>query len=489
MDGSVGLYASREDTQLNPSWYQSFRFRLLLPLVAVVLVAASAVGVFSFFWGRQSAERDVENQFRAIEATISKATYPLTASVVSSLAELTSTELITIRDEAIDESSMALSAEARKMLADDYRRIVMASTSNPKDEDRHGDLIEVREEKYVGFFTRIPPPNVNSKLDVLVLFQQQRLDEASQRAAILPLLTGLSAIVALAVVIVGLAQRLANRLSRLEQRVASVAAGDFDVQCGDQTEDEVGRLGRAVDTMGQQLQQLWGEVNRQQSSKLLHQIAGGMAHQLRNSLTGAKLAIELRQQSQAESSEELQIALQQIRAAEEYVNRLLLVGRGEQSAPEPGLVLTSLSDLHGNMDTMSRHLRCQLDWQVDEQQLSGQQLADTESFQAAISNLLINAIQAGDHVKLVARLCDSMLEVTVADNGDGIDPSIEPEIFEAFVTTKPEGMGLGLALVRRAAEQLRGTVSWRRQESWTEFQFLCNLETANLSENAPTQET
>jgi signal transduction histidine kinase len=84
-----------------------------------------------------------------------------------------------------------------------------------------------------------------------------------------------------------------------------------------------------------------------------------------------------------------------------------------------------------------------------------------------IYNLVHNAIEAMS--EMASR--DKMLEVTtstwdssavvieVSDNGPGIDPQKLANIFEAFVTTKPHGMGLGLAICRKIVERHEGQIS------------------------------
>jgi two-component system sensor kinase FixL len=47
---------------------------------------------------------------------------------------------------------------------------------------------------------------------------------------------------------------------------------------------------------------------------------------------------------------------------------------------------------------------------------------------------------------------DSMVAVSVADTGSGIAPSIEAQLFQPFVTTKSEGMGIGLSVCRAIVE-------------------------------------
>ncbi len=84
-----------------------------------------------------------------------------------------------------------------------------------------------------------------------------------------------------------------------------------------------------------------------------------------------------------------------------------------------------------------------------------------------IYNLVHNAIEAMSEV--ASR--DGMLEirtgildrnaiiVEVLDNGPGIDPRQLANVFEAFVTTKPHGIGLGLAICRKIVERHGGQIS------------------------------
>ena len=92
---------------------------------------------------------------------------------------------------------------------------------------------------------------------------------------------------------------------------------------------------------------------------------------------------------------------------------------------------------------------------------------DASQLHQLIYNLVHNAIEAMSESKLFA---DRMLEVRtdiwdrhaiiveVLDNGPGIDAGRLTEVFEAFVTTKPHGMGLGLAICRKIVERHDGQI-------------------------------
>ncbi|AKU93305.1 sensor histidine kinase [Vulgatibacter incomptus] len=76
-------------------------------------------------------------------------------------------------------------------------------------------------------------------------------------------------------------------------------------------------------------------------------------------------------------------------------------------------------------------------------------------------NLLENAVEAagaGGRVRLTALVEGSELALRVSDSGSGIDPDLGLSIFDAFVTGRPQGVGLGLPLSRMLAERSGGSL-------------------------------
>ena len=73
--------------------------------------------------------------------------------------------------------------------------------------------------------------------------------------------------------------------------------------------------------------------------------------------------------------------------------------------------------------------------------------------------------------------------VRVADNGPGPDPQIAARMLQSFVTTKPEGVGLGLAIVTAVAQDHGGRLAWRRSSGWTEMDLV--LPAVNTPECPP----
>ena len=81
-----------------------------------------------------------------------------------------------------------------------------------------------------------------------------------------------------------------------------------------------------------------------------------------------------------------------------------------------------------------------------------------------VSGFVMNAIRLGRPIRLP-------IQVRISDNGPGIDPALRDHIFEPFVTSKKNGQGLGLALVKKLVRDMDGRITHERDEAegWTHF--------------------
>ena len=94
----------------------------------------------------------------------------------------------------------------------------------------------------------------------------------------------------------------------------------------------------------------------------------------------------------------------------------------------------------------------------------------------AVLNLVLNAVEAtgaGGRVELNVTSAASSNRVifSVIDDGPGPPGELVDNMFDLFVTGKPEGVGFGLALAKQAADDQRGELTWNRNNGCTEFRF------------------
>ena len=97
---------------------------------------------------------------------------------------------------------------------------------------------------------------------------------------------------------------------------------------------------------------------------------------------------------------------------------------------------------------------------------------DPALLRQVLSPLLDNAVKYGGDARVEAERDGAQVVVRVRDRGDGVDPRIEPRLFDRFVRGRHtvEGMGLGLAISRHLAAGLHATVELVPEDGQTCFE-------------------
>ncbi len=224
------------------------------------------------------------------------------------------------------------------------------------------------------------------------------------------------------------------------------------------------------------LEQEVGERNREivktQALAAMGQAASMIAHDLRNPLSSIKMALQmLGKQPRPEWTEETrelqQIALEQVRYMEEVLTDLLTYSRPDALKPE-WLSVDKLLDraiLLAQRGVDEYDVTVVTEYQPGLPTLHG----DAHKLQQALSNLVMNAIQATEGIngatpQVTVRAAFQLaadgpfVEIDIRDNGSGIPVHALDQVFEPFFTTRARGTGLGLSIAKRIVDQHRGTI-------------------------------
>jgi len=190
------------------------------------------------------------------------------------------------------------------------------------------------------------------------------------------------------------------------------------------------------------------------------QLVASIGHELRNPLGVAETSVfllEKRVGGDPNAKKHLQRIGEQIGVANGIIGALLDLVRDRPMDPQPlalSEVVASAVDLVQRPEGISLEIRGLDGLRV---------LGDAAQLRQVFVNLVQNAVEACGATGVVAvegKPVNGALEISVEDTGHGLDPSVKARLFEPLVTTKSNGVGLGLALVRRIVERHRGTIGF-----------------------------
>jgi signal transduction histidine kinase len=295
------------------------------------------------------------------------------------------------------------------------------------------------------------------------LYPQSFLREARWQAAYPPLLVGtvlLGVVIALATAIAG---RLSQPILELRRQLSRLVQGDFQPMSLPQRNDELRDLIGSVNVLGDQLEEMRRAIKRSERLALLGQLSAGLAHQLRNSVTGARLAVQLHQRHcQKIDPASLEVALRQLAMTESHLQRFLTAG-------QPMAPRRAACDLRPIVDDVLGLLRPSCDHRNVALQCETPRdapcslWADADHLRQLLMNLMLNGIEAagaGGWVRLEMTDVNDTIAIRVLDSGPGPAPALIERLFEPFATGKPEGVGLGLAVARQIVESHGGTIRY-----------------------------
>jgi len=238
---------------------------------------------------------------------------------------------------------------------------------------------------------------------------------------------------------------------------------------------------------------LEAEVRRLDRLRVLGQLSAGVAHEIRNPLTGIATSAEVlgsRLEGCEDKLKYVRAILDETRRLDGIIRNLLSFAKPARPEFRPcalgevsGRVASLLAD-QASKKGVELRLRDDLEGRV----LS----ADANQLTQVLLNLVLNAIEACDRGNVVEiSLCSEtdpacsaggFVRIDVSDDGAGVPPAVREHLFEPFVTTKTQGTGLGLAISHQIIEEHRGSIRCECRDKGTRFTIRLPLDTGGTVE-------
>ena len=208
------------------------------------------------------------------------------------------------------------------------------------------------------------------------------------------------------------------------------------------------------------LRQAQKQLVRKEKLAVLGKLAGGVGHELRNPLGVIANAIYYLQiiltDIDETGKEYLQIIADEVKKANKIISDLLDFGRIRASDRHPTQVADIVASVLGQtLPSNEISVDIQLPESLPKVYVDGRQM------EQVLTNLVTNACDAmpdGGVLTINAASTDQNIVLTITDTGRGIADEDMERVFEPLFTTKPRGIGLGLAITKMLVEANRGTI-------------------------------
>ncbi|MFN2578282.1 MAG: ATP-binding protein [Pyrinomonadaceae bacterium] len=298
------------------------------------------------------------------------------------------------------------------------------------------------------------------------VFRRQARQALLYTLAVLLAMTGLTAIVV---------WQFTRPIKSLSIAARQIAGGDFSYRVpGTKRQDEMGELTQLFNEMTVKLartRELEAQLYNAEKAIVVSRLASAIAHEIRNPLNYINLTLDhllsalapddpQKQEKFANLTKQLKSEVARI---DDRITEFLNYSRPPKLHPEP-------IDVEGLARDALRIFEVQTSETGVEATVTTagsvpQVIADPDALHSALTNLIINGLQAMDGnggrlaVALSADDEGQRVRIEVTDTGRGIAAEDISKVFEPYYSTKETGTGLGLAIVKKAVEDHHGTIT------------------------------
>jgi two-component system, NtrC family, nitrogen regulation sensor histidine kinase NtrY len=266
-----------------------------------------------------------------------------------------------------------------------------------------------------------------------------------------------------------IAARFSRPIEQLARAAEEVSSGNWDVRVRERGRDELAVLARSFNRMTAQLTGQRERLVQSERVAAWRELARRLAHELKNPLFPLQLTVENLVRARALPEAEFDEIFRESTAtlSAEIANLKVIIGRFSDFSkmPKPELERIEANDVVARVLALYAKAAGSAAAIQFDSDISGKPMpimADPELLHRALSNLVLNAIDAmpdGGKVALSAHPKGDKVEIRVTDTGEGLTPEECERLFTPYYTTKQHGTGLGLAIVQSVVADHAGTIT------------------------------
>ena len=436
----------------------SLHHRIFWPFATVAVLATAVSAWIALAVATRALQTRVETQVVNAASLVARSDFALNETILRSVQTMTGADIVTF---AADGTILATTIDpARRPLA---ATIVAGARTQPGADDGGARHLSCLDAPCV---VAVRPLTTQPGVRVAVAAVTSDVIEATRVVT----RTILAAALLSALLMVVATQIVARRVTApLEALVAFASRVSTDAGAGRAPvgQDEVGRLGAAFNAMLDRLDESRSALVRSEKLSLAGLIAARVAHEIRNPLNSIKMLAQLlRAKLESAGDPSLPATAEAIARNTAHIDAvvrdLLEVARPGELVRRPTRMNDVVADVLAQLAPQLAHRKVAIETRLDP--AAPEALLDGQRLRQVLVNIINNASDAmpAGGALTIATAWDrpsSTLALTVCDDGVGLDPGVRHRLFDPFVTTKPDGVGLGLVNARSVIESHGGTIA------------------------------
>jgi signal transduction histidine kinase len=290
---------------------------------------------------------------------------------------------------------------------------------------------------------------------------------------------GIAVLIAILMAVLS-AQVITSRVRAVATGLERFREGQFGYRLAVEGQDELSLLASSINALGERLESARqrAAAGEADTGELLAatghlsawaKVASGLAHEMADPLQAAALHLGHLRRKWKEPPVE---ARRHIQVLEDELKRLEQIVLGFRRFVMLGEMHSQWFDLRSLLEEVATRAResaqgRRIEVVLEAGHAPSRFYGDASLLRQALSNLVSNGEQAmrgGGRLTIAARAAgEDALDLVVADEGVGMSPEVQARVFDLYFTTKSEGTGIGLAVVKQVAQLHGGRVELRSQ--------------------------